>query len=244
MDDEVILTNNNPVLNTETTQKELKKTFIEGLREDYQKALKVIDEDVGALIQNGKEAQGLTIFLKALNIIIDIRNMLVTFYTLFANNINVLERFKSERLKQLGYQLQPVCELLKESDASQEVIEQHVLNCLHSVGFNKSHWYIKEVIVTEIEYMLDTLQILVEPDFVPSQETSEEADKDRPDRYIPPDVKLEVWRRDQGKCVQCGSKEKLEYDHIIPVAKGGSNTARNVQLLCEKCNREKSARIA
>jgi len=37
--------------------------------------------------------------------------------------------------------------------------------------------------------------------------------------------------------------EKLEYDHIIPVSKGGSNTERNIQLLCEKCNRQKSATI-
>ena len=44
-------------------------------------------------------------------------------------------------------------------------------------------------------------------------------------------------------CVDCGSNEKLEYDHIIPVSKGGSNTARNIQLLCEKCNRTKGNNI-
>lgn len=60
---------------------------------------------------------------------------------------------------------------------------------------------------------------------------------------IPSDVRREVWRRDNGKCVKCGSREKLEYDHIIPVAKGGSNTARNIELLCEICNRSKSASI-
>ena len=54
---------------------------------------------------------------------------------------------------------------------------------------------------------------------------------------IPDDVKMFVWQRDGGRCVQCGSQENLEYDHIIPVSKGGSNTARNIQLLCEKCNR-------
>jgi hypothetical protein len=60
---------------------------------------------------------------------------------------------------------------------------------------------------------------------------------------IPDDVKDIVWRRDAGKCVKCGSQEKLEFDHIIPVSKGGSNTARNIQILCEKCNRSKSDHI-
>lgn len=62
-------------------------------------------------------------------------------------------------------------------------------------------------------------------------------------RRIPEDVKRAVWRRDGGKCVECGSKEKLEYDHIIPFSEGGSNTKRNVQLLCETCNRNKSNKI-
>jgi hypothetical protein len=61
---------------------------------------------------------------------------------------------------------------------------------------------------------------------------------------IADDVKELVWQRDQGKCVKCGSQEKLEYDHIIPVVKGGSSTARNLQLLCEFCNRSKSDNIS
>ena len=60
---------------------------------------------------------------------------------------------------------------------------------------------------------------------------------------IPDKTKIEVWRRDEGKCAYCGSREKLEYDHIIPISKGGSNTARNIQLLCETCNRSKGAKI-
>jgi hypothetical protein len=60
---------------------------------------------------------------------------------------------------------------------------------------------------------------------------------------IPEDVKFEVWRRDEGKCVICGSKENLEFDHIIPFSKGGGNTVRNLQLLCETCNRKKSDKI-
>lgn len=61
---------------------------------------------------------------------------------------------------------------------------------------------------------------------------------------IPKSVKTYVWQRDRGRCTDCDSKEKLEYDHIIPLAKGGSNTERNIQLLCERCNRFKGASIS
>ena len=60
---------------------------------------------------------------------------------------------------------------------------------------------------------------------------------------IPQDVKDKVWNRDNGKCIQCGSNEDLEFDHIIPFSKGGANTYRNLQLLCEECNRSKSDNI-
>ncbi|NOT02709.1 MAG: HNH endonuclease [Phycisphaerales bacterium] len=62
-------------------------------------------------------------------------------------------------------------------------------------------------------------------------------------RHISQQVKDAVWRRDQGKCVKCGSNQNLEFDHIIPFARGGSSTARNIQLLCEVCNREKSDQL-
>lgn len=70
-------------------------------------------------------------------------------------------------------------------------------------------------------------------------ERSEIARRER----IPDSVRLLVWQRDQGKCSKCGRAEKLEFDHIIPVAKGGSNTDRNIQLLCEQCNRAKGTSI-
>jgi hypothetical protein len=56
-------------------------------------------------------------------------------------------------------------------------------------------------------------------------------------------VRRDVWVRDRGRCTECGSNEKLEYDHIIPHSRGGSNTTRNIQLLCERCNRKKQAKI-
>jgi len=76
-----------------------------------------------------------------------------------------------------------------------------------------------------------------------AQETNDILQAD-PKRFgIPSEVRREVWRRDEGKCVKCGSRENLEYDHIIPVSQGGSNTVRNIELLCEACNRAKSDSI-
>jgi hypothetical protein len=60
---------------------------------------------------------------------------------------------------------------------------------------------------------------------------------------IPERVRHDVWRRDRGTCVECGSRGRLEFDHIIPVSRGGANTARNIELRCEPCNRRKGARI-
>lgn len=63
-------------------------------------------------------------------------------------------------------------------------------------------------------------------------------------RLIPTSVKVEVWKRDKGRCVYCGSNVNLHYDHIIPFSKGGSSTtAANIQLLCATCNLRKHDNI-
>jgi len=63
-------------------------------------------------------------------------------------------------------------------------------------------------------------------------------------RVIPSEVKAKVWKRDKGQCVQCGSKEHLHFDHILPYSKGGtSKDERNIQLLCAKHNLQKSDKI-
>lgn len=56
-------------------------------------------------------------------------------------------------------------------------------------------------------------------------------------------VRIYVWQRDGGKCVECGRRDALEFDHIIPVSEGGSSTERNIQLLCLRCNRTKGAKV-
>jgi hypothetical protein len=60
---------------------------------------------------------------------------------------------------------------------------------------------------------------------------------------IPQHVRNEVWQRDHGRCVQCHANDYLEFDHIIPKSKGGADTVGNIQLLCRRCNLQKSDRI-
>jgi len=64
------------------------------------------------------------------------------------------------------------------------------------------------------------------------------------ERLIPSVVKLEVWKRDHGACVMCGSDDNLHFDHIIPYSKGGSSlVANNIQILCARHNLAKRDKI-
>lgn len=68
---------------------------------------------------------------------------------------------------------------------------------------------------------------------------------DRPmTRIIPGWVKQAVFKRDQGKCVECGSTDQLHFDHDLPYSRGGSSlTPANVRILCARHNLSKGARI-
>jgi hypothetical protein len=67
---------------------------------------------------------------------------------------------------------------------------------------------------------------------------------------IPKWAQRAIFYRDRGRCTRCkknisGLLDSLtieNYDHIIPLAKGGLNCVTNLQLLCEACNRSKSDR--
>lgn len=60
---------------------------------------------------------------------------------------------------------------------------------------------------------------------------------------IPAAVRKYVFERDKYQCQSCGKKQNetnLNIDHIIPLARGGSNDISNLQTLCFQCNSKKT----
>ena len=61
--------------------------------------------------------------------------------------------------------------------------------------------------------------------------------------YLSENQKREAFERQKGVCPVCKKVfdiEDMEADHITPWSKGGKTIADNCQMLCSKCNREKS----
>lgn len=62
---------------------------------------------------------------------------------------------------------------------------------------------------------------------------------------IPPAFRHEVLKAANYKCQECGipkEQRPLEIDHIVPIARGGSDELSNLQALCVVCNRAKQNR--
>jgi hypothetical protein len=60
---------------------------------------------------------------------------------------------------------------------------------------------------------------------------------------VPTEVRRAVFERDGGACTECGSGFDLQYDHVLPLSRGGATAVENLQLLCGDCNRRKGASI-
>ena len=64
---------------------------------------------------------------------------------------------------------------------------------------------------------------------------------------IPPKLRFEILRRDCYRCQLCGAMAsdsesvRLEIDHKVAVANGGTNDPENLWILCRKCNGGKGA---
>ena len=65
-------------------------------------------------------------------------------------------------------------------------------------------------------------------------------------RNIPRHIMMRVVRRDNNQCQICGKilkDNEIEFDHIIPISKGGSSEENNIRVTCLDCNRNKSSKF-
>jgi len=58
--------------------------------------------------------------------------------------------------------------------------------------------------------------------------------------FLPEKIRGAVWRKAGGRCAKCGGREQLEFHHIIPVSRGGTNDPGNICLLCEQCHQREN----
>lgn len=103
-----------------------------------------------------------------------------------------------------------------------------------------------EEIPQEIAEMQCTVFGHICPVVFVAENVTETAELRRRGRYIPFQVKMRVVRRDNYTCQVCGKHlldNEVEFDHIIPISKGGSSEEHNIRLTCFKCNRDKSDRV-
>lgn len=111
--------------------------------------------------------------------------------------------------------------------------------------FDVLHWF-KHLLEKEwfdIEVMEDILVCIekhrnVNFHFEPAIDKAVERKK------VDKSLRYKILHRDGFKCRSCGRTAdhdgvSLEIDHVIPLAKGGSSDAINLQVLCKDCNRGK-----
>lgn len=90
------------------------------------------------------------------------------------------------------------------------------------------------------KYRRRQLEKIVRQELIDSGELFGDQPKRPP---IPREIVDAVYKRDGGRCVYCGATDNLQLDHIVPFSKGGATSLENLQLLCQKCNLEKSNKI-
>ena len=139
------------------------------------------------------------------------------------NNLQSLESVLSE--------LQPIIDLAREKEAERAAIHERAHE---QIERDKIAERIKE------KYRRRQLENNIRQELIDSGELFGEQPK-RP--KIPREVVDAVYTRDGGRCVYRGSTQNLQLDHIIPFSRGGATTLENLQLLCQKCNIEKSNKI-
>jgi len=95
----------------------------------------------------------------------------------------------------------------------------------------------------EIETLLDDEEVQRESGIYPYVLTREEKHLNL--RAFDARMKRRLYRKQNGICAICEKDfgiSEMEADHITPWSEGGKTIEQNCQMLCRKCNREKSSK--
>ena len=60
---------------------------------------------------------------------------------------------------------------------------------------------------------------------------------------IEPVDEANIWNDCKGRCIYCGSRERLSLDHIVALARGGPHCEANLVLACKSCNSSKGKKL-
>jgi hypothetical protein len=110
--------------------------------------------------------------------------------------------------------------------------------------FNPDHY--PEEIPTEIQQMSCSVFGHICPVVFVNESFTETSSLRRSGRYIPFKTKVRVVRRDNYTCQHCGKHlldNEVEFDHRIPISRGGSSDEHNLRLTCHDCNHDKSDHV-
>ena len=237
---------------------EEEQPMIDALREQFETIIDHYREYVPDLIEAKKPIEAINLATNYDNLIRGIHAALTKVYAMLLTRLDLILKYSPDAEKTLKRKhligffskgLHETSGMFPGGDLPEGTTEKTLLQKAKKAmgtAFTKDlilgDSQLDKLVFVEIQYMLYVLEDVVEDDTVLADAIANEV-SEVPSRLIPKAVKHEVWKRDRARCVECGSRERLEYDHIIPVSKGGSSTARNVQLLCEQCNRSKAAKI-
>ena len=146
----------------------------------------------------------------------------------FENEVTIIELSKNGR--SIKYKCSN-CDKQSFAPANTEGYSQAV-NWWNDILTLHNYLYEKKLMDSESPSITFTLNQIAP---LPSEKSSRER--------IPENIRAEVWRRDGGKCASCESPHNLQFDHVIPISKGGANSVVNLQILCRDCNLKKGDNI-
>ena len=128
---------------------------------------------------------------------------------------------------------------------SKDVATGRVLQCRDCRSRSKATWA-----QSRVEWLAayDNLYRLLHPEIVANNGRRRRARKlNAPGEDHTPEQVQALWRASGGVCANpyCRvpiAKGSRHLDHIMPLARGGSNSIDNLQWLCNRCNRQKHAK--